>query len=138
MKKKTFLLVVLLMAIGGFIFYITCPKYDYIDDQTPDLLRFNKITGSLEVCKDGTHWYRVVSKSVAKVERLTISYDEFMGGRENFQKAIEQIKKIREEGTKSNIAGSAFFVLLAMLIIIFVRRGIKFIKQKKSEIRRNE
>ncbi|MDD5097436.1 MAG: hypothetical protein PHU59_02970 [Candidatus Omnitrophica bacterium] len=94
MKKQTFLQVILLMIVAGFILYIACPKYEYIDDQTPDLLRFNKIKGVLEVCKDGDNWDRVVSKSIVKVERPTITNEEFMQGRKDSQEMLRAIKKI--------------------------------------------
>lgn len=91
MNKKIVLVPLMLTAIF-FGLYLIIPKYEYIDDQTPDLLRFNKVTGNLEVCKDGQHWYKVVSKSVAKVERPTITYDEFMKGREQSQEFLRKIE----------------------------------------------
>ena len=95
---KNIILGLLILVVIFFGLYLIIPKYEYIDDQTPDLLRFNKVTGNLEVCKDGQHWYKVVSKSVAKVERPTITYDEFMKGREqsqDFMKKIEEMNKNR-------------------------------------------
>ncbi|MCK9572489.1 MAG: hypothetical protein M0Q96_04350 [Candidatus Omnitrophica bacterium] len=94
MDKQTFLQTMLLMIIAGVIFYIVCPKYEYIDDQTPDLLRFNKIRGVLEVCKDGDNWGRVVSKSIAKVERSTITYEEFIQKRNDSQEMLRAIKSM--------------------------------------------
>ena len=94
MKKQAFLQIILLRIIAGVIFYIVCPKYEYIDDQTPDLLRFNKIKGVLEVCKDSDNWDRVVSKSIAKVERPTITNEEFMQGRRDSQEMLRAIKAI--------------------------------------------
>jgi|GEM_PF-4685008 len=98
MANKT-VLALLALVIIFFGLYLIVPKYEYIDDQTPDLLRFNKVTGNLEVCKDGQRWYKVVSKSVAKVERPSITYDEFMKGREQFQ---DFLKKANEINRKSD------------------------------------
>lgn len=95
MNKKMALLLLVLMVIF-FGLYLVIPKYEYIDDQTPDLLRFNKVTGSLEVCKDGQHWYKVVSKSVAKVERPSITYDEFMKSREQFQGFLKKSEEMNK------------------------------------------
>lgn len=96
MKKQTFIQVILLMIIAGVIFYIVCPKYEYIDDQTPDLLRFNKIKGVLEVCKNGDNWDRVVSKSIAKVERPIITNEEFMQRRNDSQEMLKAIKNMNK------------------------------------------
>jgi len=48
------------------------------------VLRFDKVKGVLQVNKEhyGGKWYKVVSKSVAKVERPTMTYDEFMKSRQ--------------------------------------------------------
>jgi len=88
--KKILLLIVVFIGL-----YLVIPKYEYIDDGTPDLLRFNKITGNLEVNKYGS-WSKVVSKSVVRVERPVISYEEFMKGRENFQEFLQKADKIKK------------------------------------------
>ena len=92
MEKKLILGAVLFIGI-----YLIMPKYEYIDDQTPDLLRFNKVTGNLEVCKNGEHWSKVVSKSIVKVERQTITYNEFMSGREQFQDFLRKAKDLNRK-----------------------------------------
>ncbi len=74
------------LVVGSILLFLsTAPRYDYIDDGTPDLLRFDKVKGELEACKEhyGGKWYKVASKSVVKVERPTITYNEFMNGRQN-------------------------------------------------------
>lgn len=94
MKWKIFLQIILLIVITGVVFYNVCPKYDYIDDQTPDLVRFNRITGNLEVCREGTtRWERAVSRATVRVERPIISYEEFMQGRMQFLKTLQQLER---------------------------------------------
>jgi len=99
MSRKDALLVCVVFLMGlYFVLSNVLPKYEYIDDQTPDLLRFNKINGSLEVYKDGGHWHKVVSKSIARVDRPTISYEDFMQGRANFEGLLKKADELKRKG----------------------------------------
>ena len=138
MNKRFFLQIALLMVIVGVIFYFVSPKYEYIDDQTPDLLRFNRISGVLEVCKDGEHWSRVVSKSIVKVEKPLISYEEFMQRREDSKELLgifREASEIGKESRRKNILFLALVVILATIAFVFVKRFIKYIKHKNSGVR---
>jgi len=95
MKHKETLFFIIVFLVGLYLVLAnTLPRYEYIDDQTPNLLRFDRVKGVLQVSKESYKgkWYKVASKAVAKVERPTITYDEFMGGEKAFQDFIKTAK----------------------------------------------
>jgi len=97
-KETLFLIVIFLIGLY-FVLANTLPRYEYIDDQTPDLSRFDRVKGVLQVSKEsyGGKWYKVISKSVVRVERPTITYDEFMQGRQNFEDILKKLEALSHD-----------------------------------------
>lgn len=68
MQWKNFLQWLLLIIIGGIVFYIVAPKYDYWyrlkpEISAPQIWRANTITGKIEFLNDNnTDWITWVEK----------------------------------------------------------------------------